>query len=70
MTAEQLARAYDRFWRAEQGRGPTGGTGLGLSIVRSSVLALGGTIDLESEIGQGVTVTIRIPSGRPVTIRV
>lgn len=70
MSAEQLSRAYDRFWRAEQGRGPTGGTGLGLSIVRSAVLALGGTINLESEIGRGVTVTIRIPSGRPVTTRV
>jgi two-component system, OmpR family, sensor kinase len=70
MTTEQLARAYDRFWRAESGRGPTGGTGLGLSIVRASVLALGGTIDLESEIGQGLTIAIRIPSRRPVTDRV
>ncbi len=64
LTAEQLNRAYDRFWRAEPGRGPTGGTGLGLAIVRNSVLALGGTIDLESEIGRGLTVTIRIPTTR------
>ena len=64
LTAEQLNRAYDRFWRAEPGRGPTGGTGLGLAIVRSSVLALGGTIDVESEVGRGLTVTIRIPATR------
>ena len=64
LTAEQLNRAYDRFWRAEPGRGPTGGTGLGLAIVRSSVLALGGTIDLESEVGRGLAVTIRIPTSR------
>jgi two-component system OmpR family sensor kinase len=64
LTAEQLNRAYDRFWRAEPGRGPTGGTGLGLAIVRSSVLALGGTIDLESEVGRGLAVTIRIPTTR------
>lgn len=64
LTAEQLNRAYDRFWRAEPGRGPTGGTGLGLAIVRNSVLALGGTIDLESEVGRGLTVTIRIPTTR------
>lgn len=62
MDAEQLTRAYDRFWRAEPGRGPTGGTGLGLSIVRSSVHALEGTIDLESEFGHGLTITIRLPS--------
>ena len=62
MEPDQLARAYDRFWRAEPGRGPTGGTGLGLSIVRSSVHALGGTIVLESEMGHGLIVTIRLPS--------
>ncbi len=64
LTAEQLNRAYDRFWRAEPGRGPTGGTGLGLAIVRNSVLALGGTIDLESEVDRGLTITIRIPTHR------
>jgi two-component system OmpR family sensor kinase len=61
MTPDELAHAYDRFWRAEPGRGPTGGTGLGLAIVRSSVLALGGTIVMESLPGSGLAVTIRLP---------
>ena len=63
MTAEQLSLAYDRFWRAETGRGPTGGTGLGLAIVRSSVQALGGTIVMESPTGSGLQVTVRLPIG-------
>ena len=64
MDAEQLVRAYDRFWRAEPGRGPSGGTGLGLSIVRSSVHALGGTIVLECEEGSGLTISMRLPTAQ------
>ena len=40
------------------------GTGLGLSIVRSIVNLLRGTIDVQSEVGQGTQVTIRIPLSR------
>jgi two-component system OmpR family sensor kinase len=61
MTAEQLTQAYDRFWRAETGRGPSGGTGLGLAIVRSSVQSLGGTIVMESPPSSGLVVTVRLP---------
>jgi two-component system OmpR family sensor kinase len=64
MTAEQLTQAYDRFWRAESGRGPSGGTGLGLAIVRSSVQTLGGTIVMESAPGAGLVVTVRLPVGK------
>ena len=37
------------------------GTGLGLVITRSIVETHGGTLDLESEIGKGTAITIRMP---------
>src|SRR5207253_5206359 len=48
MTAEELARAFQRFYRSSNG---TDGFGLGLAIAEEAVRALGGTIELESELG-------------------
>ena len=40
------------------------GTGLGLSIVKSILTMLRGTIDVQSEVGKGTDITIRIPLSR------
>lgn len=40
------------------------GTGLGLSIVKSILTMLRGTIDVQSEVGRGTNVAIRIPLSR------
>jgi signal transduction histidine kinase len=60
MTAEQRARAFDRFWRAEPSCKDRGGSGLGLAIVRRLVLADGGAITLEPAPGGGLVVRMRL----------
>jgi two-component system sensor histidine kinase VicK len=53
----ERSRIFDRFYRSGA---RDGGFGLGLSIAREAVGALGGDIDLESEVGVGTTVRITL----------
>ena len=57
---EQQARVFERFYKADRGRGD-GGTGLGLAIVKHIVLAHEGTVAVESSPGKGSTFTMRVP---------
>lgn len=64
MTADDAARAFDRFWQAGgDGGGPAHGTGLGLSIVAEIVAAHGGRVDLVTAPGQGAVFTVTLPLG-------
>jgi two-component system sensor histidine kinase BaeS len=63
MTPEEVARAFDRFWRADPARQrATGGSGLGLTIARRIVADQGGSLEAESTPGLGTTFTVRLPS--------
>ena len=42
------------------------GTGLGLPLTKSFVELHGGSLDLQSEVGAGTTVTVRFPAERIV----
>jgi PAS domain S-box-containing protein len=53
------SRLFQAFQRA-QNVGQRPGTGLGLTIVKRCVEMHGGTISLESKVGEGTTVTVRL----------
>lgn len=45
------------------------GNGLGLYLIRQTVEDMGGTIEVQSELGKGTTFTIRLPITQPSTMR-
>ncbi len=56
-----LGLVFERFASRASGE-RRGGAGLGLSIVKSFVALHGGTVDIQSDEGRGVTVTCRFPA--------
>jgi len=60
MTADQLQKVYDRFYRADASRTKQG-TGLGLAIVKQIAELHGGTVQMESVINSGTKVRITLP---------
>ncbi|HEX2923980.1 MAG TPA: HAMP domain-containing sensor histidine kinase [Chloroflexota bacterium] len=60
-----IPKIFSEFYRAENARRfSDDGTGLGLSIVRSTVDALGGDMQVESQVGIGTTFTVVLPIGK------
>jgi heavy metal sensor kinase len=59
---EDRERIFEPFVRVDAARGrDTGGSGLGLAIARSIVVAHGGTLTVDSEVGAGSRFTITLP---------
>ena len=59
---EVEGRIFEPFFTTKQ---DSGGTGLGLSVSRTIISALGGSLDVQSEVGVGTTFIIQLPITKP-----
>ncbi len=62
ISAEELAKVFDRFYRVDKARSrKRGGNGLGLAIAKRLVEGYHGTITVESQLGSGSLFRITLP---------
>lgn len=65
ISAEGQAKIFAPFYQEKRPEGaPRAGTGLGLAVVKTIVTALGGSIEVRSEVGKGSVFVVRIPAPR------
>lgn len=62
ISEENINKVFDRFYRNEENKdSDIEGTGLGLSITKSLIEIMGGSIDVQSKLGEGSTFTVKLP---------
>src|SRR5204863_756215 len=61
VSASDQERLFQPFEQAGAGARPAGGTGLGLVICRQLVEAMGGGVEMTSELGRGTTMRVELP---------
>lgn len=61
MTAEQLGRVVERFYRADES-GSVPGTGLGVSLVNEIISIHGGNVEFVRTTTKGTTATVWLPT--------
>jgi two-component system, OmpR family, phosphate regulon sensor histidine kinase PhoR len=60
--SDDIKRLGERFYRVDKSRSrDLGGTGLGLSIVKHLMIAHGGKMEIESQLGRGTKVSLFFP---------
>ncbi len=65
ISADVRERMFDPFFTTKD---PGVGTGLGLSICHSIVTSMGGSIQVDSEVGQGTTFRVRLPAAERTAV--
>jgi signal transduction histidine kinase len=66
ISPEELPRIFDRFYQVDSSSTRTfRGAGLGLSLVKDLIVHLGGTIEVESTLGEGSRFAVRLPVKHP-----
>ena len=60
VSPDYLPHIFEPFSQEKRAGYESGGTGLGLSIVKRIVDLMGGTIDVQSEVGKGTTFTVKL----------
>ena len=65
MTKEQIARAFEPFYKADKSRARAqGGAGLGLTLCKKIAQLHGGSLEIESETGKGTRVVYHFDTSR------
>jgi signal transduction histidine kinase len=58
---EEMPHIWERFYRGQSARDDRRGAGLGLALVKELVEAMGGSVEVESAVGQGSCFLVRLP---------
>jgi len=61
ISPDDLPHVWERFYRAENSHARGDGAGLGLALVKELVEAMGGTVGVESKLGEGSCFSVRLP---------
>jgi len=61
ISAEDLPRIFEGFYRGREGQAAAAGHGIGLAVTHQIVEAHNGSIAIESELGKGTTFVISLP---------
>ncbi len=65
ISTDHHARIFERFYRVDKARSREhGGTGLGLAIVKHLCQAFGGSVELESKLGEGSRFIVKLPNAK------
>ena len=66
IAAHELDVVFRPFARLERTEKMAKGTGLGLSSVKKIVEAHGGTVEMQSQVNKGTTVTVKMPLAKSI----